>query len=33
MIIFLYDWHEKKLRDTDFTVLSMQDVRFKMQKK
>lgn len=28
---FLYDWHEK-MRDTDFTVLSMQDVRFKMQK-
>ena len=22
----------KKMRDTDFTVLSMQDVRFKMQK-
>ena len=29
---FLYDWHGKKMRDTDFTVLSMQDVRFKMQK-
>lgn len=30
-MIILYDWHEK-MRDTDFTVLSMQDVRFKMQK-
>lgn len=29
---FLYDWAWKKMRDTDFTVLSMQDVRFKMQK-